>query len=458
VTKSFLEQSYFKEKKSYAGLIFSIALLVLLVAEFASFAVGAYYVYDHPTSNVVALTTASGTGAIVQVNATSLQNKTTRTVWLDPSISTEDNGTQYVETGTGFILGNATSNSSGDISANYTLDSSTLSKIESNGQKVHTVWVVGFVSPSSSMTSSGNMLELTNDSEQNYSAFTQGSGIILFVTLLTFVVPINFNLGQLFIFLWTIYLILFAIAMNGPIKNILSAIRASTTRGIGALFDNSMLATLTVFPVVTWLTVAISLIEQAGGVSTGSLPPTDPLLEFVELTLAPLREEIGFRVIPIGLVALLVLFSSHKYRDGLMALWHPSRYLKKNDSPEAYRRHLNYVYAAIIVSAILFGLAHVLLGAGWGPGKILSAAVAGVGLAGLYYLYGFPATVLLHWSIDYFLAFFDLNPALQNFGSAITFYTLALSVAGAVVLIFVALRTFRNRKFGLSPGTWFGRS
>lgn len=453
-----MEQSYFKEKKSYAGLVFSIALLILLVAEFASFAVGAYYVYDQPTSNVVAVTTPSGAaGAIVEVNATSLQNKTSRTIWLDPDISTNDNGSQFAETGTGFILGNATTNSSGDISANYTIDSSTLSKIESDGQKVHTLWVVGFASPSSSLTSSGNTIALTNDSEQNYSAFTQGSGIILFVTLITFVVPINFNLGQLFIFLWTIYLILFAIAMNGPIRNIFSAIKASTTRGIETLFDNSMLATLIVFPVVTWLTVAISLAEAAGGVSTGSLPPTDPLLEFVELTLAPLREELGFRVIPIGVVALLILFSSRKYRDGLMALWHPSRYLKKNDSPEAYRRHMKYIYAAIFASAILFGLAHVLLGAGWGPGKILSAAVAGVGLAGLYYVYGFPATVLLHWSIDYFLAFFDLNPSLQNLGGAITFYTLALSVAGAVVLIFVALRTFRNRKIGLSPDTWFGR-
>ncbi len=139
-----------------------------------------------------------------------------------------------------------------------------------------------------------------------------------------------------------------------------------------------------------------------------------------------------------------------------MALWHPSRYLKKNDSPEQYKRHLKSIYVAIILSAILFGLAHVLLGAGWGPGKILSAAVAGLGLAGLYYLYGLPAAILLHWSIDYFLGLFDLSPSLQNLGGLITFYTLGLSVAGSIVLVMILVRKFRNKELGLFSDTGYG--
>jgi len=433
--------------------VFGVALLVLFAAEFASFAVGAYFVFDRPVSNVVAVTKSASDGSTLAVNATALANNASRIIWIDPNVTVNASNSPVVEIGTGFMIGNATTSKSGNLSATFHIDPSTITKIQSDGQKVHTVWVIG-VEPKSA---SGAFHQLTNDSEQNYTSSARGSGIILFVTLITFELPINFNLGQLFIFLWTIYLILFAVALNGPFRNILSAIRSSTTRGMAALFDNSMLAILTVFPIVVWLTVLVSLVEQAGGVSTGSLPPADPLLEFVELTLAPLREELGFRVIPIGIVALLILFSSGKFRDGLMALWHPSRYLKKNDTPEAYRRHVKYVYAAIAVSAILFGLAHVLLGAGWGAGKILSAAVAGVGLGGLYYLYGFPAAVLLHWSIDYFLALFDLNPSLQSAGEWITFYTLAISVSGAVVLILLALRTFRNGKFGLSPGSWFGK-
>jgi Type II CAAX prenyl endopeptidase Rce1-like len=446
-----MQQSSFSTKTSYAGLILSVALLVLLAAEFSSFALGAYFVYDKPTSNVIAVTSHNSSGAALIVNATGLQNSTKRSVWIDPDISVNDNNTAYLNPNSGLLVGNVTTNSSGGISMSFQIDPGDLSRIQSDGQSVHTVWVLG------EKSSSGSSFELTNDSEQNYTASTQGSGLIFFVTLITLELPVNFSLGGLFIVLWTIYLILFAVALNGPIRNILSAIMSSTKRGTEALFDNSMLATLIVFPVVVWITVALSLLEQAGGISTGSLPPADPLLQFVELSIAPFREELGFRVIPIGIVAMVILFSSGRVRDGLMALWHPSRYLKKNDTPEQYNRHLKSIYAAIIVSAVLFGLAHVLLGAGWGPGKILSAAVAGIGLAGLYYLYGFPAAVLLHWSIDYFLSIFDLNASFQSAGEWITLYTLALSVAGSLVLILIAVRRFRSGQFGVSRGTWSRR-
>ena len=206
-----------------------------------------------------------------------------------------------------------------------------------------------------------------------------------------------------------------------------------------------MLATVLVFPVILWGTVALSLIEQASGISTGSLPSIDPLLEFVELAIAPLREEVGFRVIPIGLAALLVLLSRGRWRDGLLALWHPSRYLKKNDSPSEYRKNLFLMYALIALSAVLFGLAPVLLGAGWGPGKIASAAVAGIALGGLYYLYGLPAAVLLHWSIDYFLSVFGFsNQILVDMGNFVSLYTIALAVIGAAVLITLLIRKLRK--------------
>ncbi len=434
------------------GLILAVAFLVLLAAEFSSFALGAYYVYDKPTSDVVAETLHTSSGVTLEVSASGLVSDSKRTVWIDPNISANDSGDEFIVPSSGFVVANVTADSSGDVSKNFSIGPNTLSQIQSDGQSIHTVWLIGIQS------SSGSLHELTSDSEQNYTASTQESGIIFFVTLITFEVPGNFSLGGVFIVFWTIYLILFAIAMNGPLRSIWAAIKGSSTKGMFALFDNSMLATLIVFPVVTWVTIAISLLEQAGGVSTGSLPAADPLLEFVELTIAPLREELGFRVIPIGIAALLILFSRGKIRDGLLALWHPSRYLKKNDSPEDYKRHLKSIYVAIIVSAVLFGIAHVLLGAGWGPGKILSAAVAGVGLAGLYYVYGLPAAILLHWSIDYFLSVFDLNSSLTTAGDWITLYTLFLAVVGSLVLILLVVRSFRNRSLGLSPNTWFGGS
>jgi hypothetical protein len=436
-----LEISTFSfRKKHYVAIGFAVALVVLMVAEFSSFAVGAYFVYDVPISNVVAETAHSGSSTSLVVQATGLTKNSTRTIWVDPEISYYSNGSPVINPNSGFKIENVKTSPNGTIFANYSIPASTLQEIEADGQSIHAVWIVGLNSSLS--------FQLTSDSEQNYTTATTGDGIIFFFLLITFVVPIHFNLGGLFLALWTIYIILFAMAMNGPIRNIVGATREASRKGVKSLFDNSMYATLIVFPVIVWLTVVIALIEQAGGVSTGSLPPTDPLLEYIELALAPLREELGFRVVPIGLAALAILFSRGKLRDGLLALWHPSRYLKKNDSPEQYRRNLILIYVMIGISAFAFGLAHVLLGAGWGPGKILSAAIAGVGLAGLYYVYGFPATVLLHWSIDYFLQTYTLTPSLENgIGVWITFYTIALAIAGSVVLIILFARTLRSRSF-----------
>jgi hypothetical protein len=434
-------------------MVLAIALMVLVLFEFASFAIGAYYVYDQNVSYVSAQTTTSGQNTYLNVTASGLANSTSRTVWIDPSIAYDSSGNAYANVDSGFIIANVTTGADGTVSGAYLIPNGTLRQIETDGQKVHYVWIAGI--GQSQLQGRPGYLNLSVDSSQNYTTATTGAGITLFATLFTFVLPINFNLGQLFLFLWTVYLVLFAIALNGPFRSIIGAFRAARTKGIGAVMGNSMLATTLVFPVVLWGTVAMSLIQQAGGISTGSLPPIDPLLEFVELAIAPMREEIGFRVIPIGVAALIILISKGRLRDGLLALWHPSRYLKKSDSPAQYKRHLYIMYVMIAFSAILFGIAHVLLGAGWGPGKIASAAAAGIALGGLYYVYGLPSAVLLHWSIDYFLTSFGFNnQILADVFAFVSLYTIALAVAGSLVLILLLIRKLRKSSLEIYSSTW----
>jgi hypothetical protein len=434
-------------------MVLAIALIVLVLFEFASFAIGAYYVYDQNVSYVSAQTTTSNQNTYLNITATGLTNNTSRTIWIDPSIAYDSSGNAYANVNSGYRIANVTTSPDGTVSGMYLISSGTLQQIESDGQKIHYVWIAGI--GQTQLQGQPGYLNLSSDSSQNYTTATTGAGITLFATLFTFVLPINFNLGQLFLFLWTVYLVLFAIALNGPFRSIIGAIRAASTRGIQALMSNSMLATVLVFPVVLWGTVAISLIQQAGGISTGSLPPIDPLLEFVELAIAPLREEIGFRVIPIGVAALIILISKGRLRDGLLALWHPSRYLKKCDSPPQYKRHLYVMYAMIALSAILFGIAHVLLGAGWGPGKIASAAVAGIALGGLYYVYGLPSAILLHWSIDYFLTAFGFNnQILTDVYGFVTLYTIVLAAAGSIVLILLLIRKLRKSPLETYSSTW----
>ena len=447
--RAILQASTFPKKRHYAALLVAALLVVLLIFEAGSFGISAYYVFNEPISNVVAVTTYTGTNAYLNVTATGLNPNSSKIIWVDPSVTSSQSGGVLVQSNSGFMIGNATSNENGTLSATFPISSSVMTQIQSDGNKVHTVWVV---ETNSSELSSG-YFSTTADSEQNYSASTLGHGITLFVTLLALPVPFNFNIGQLFLALTTFYIILFAMALNGPLRNLFGAVKKASTTGVSGLLDNSMLATLMVFPIVLGVEILIILLEQVGGVPTGSLPPEDPLLQFVSLLIAPLREELGFRVIPIGIVAFLILLFRGRTRDGLMALWHPARYLKKNDSPAEYGRHLYLTYVMIALSALIFGYAHVYFGGGWGLGKIAAAAEAGVGLGFMYYYYGFPAAVLVHWSVDVFLTVYSFTPYLVTLGNFVYLYTLFLAVVSSVVLVALGIRKLRNYRAGVYPSS-----
>jgi hypothetical protein len=413
-------QSEYRKGNHVLALIFGAMLVVLVVISFLTFAYGAYMVFNEPISDVVVQSGNTGAGGhYFYIFATGFQNDSQRTIWVDPQFSPTNSSLINPQSGT--IVGYIATDSSGSINQNLSITNRQWQQIVTDGQKIQ--------NPTDQYSQT-----ISFDSQVNYTVATTGSGVILFATLLTFEIPVNFNLGQLFIFLWIVYLLLFAVALNGPVKSVLGAIKGAARKGAGSIFDNSLLAVFALFPVVLWGTILLEFAQAAGGVSTGQLPPTDPLLQYIELAIAPLREEIGFRVIPIGVVAFLIVVSRGRWRDGIMALWHPSKYLKKIDSPSQYKQHLPIMIILIGISATLFGLAHVLFGAGWGIGKISEAAGAGVALGALYYKYGFAAAVLLHWMIDVALQTVAISPFLAPYSDLVIIYTGAVAVASTIVL------------------------
>ena len=86
----------------YLAIFVALALIVLLLFEFASFAVGAYFVYNQPVSNVVAETTYSGSNAFLSINASGLTASTSRMIWIDPAITYDSNGNAFVNANSGF--------------------------------------------------------------------------------------------------------------------------------------------------------------------------------------------------------------------------------------------------------------------------------------------------------------------------------------------------------------------
>ncbi|MHB8568329.1 MAG: CPBP family glutamic-type intramembrane protease [Nitrososphaerales archaeon] len=423
-------------QKHSVSLIFGITLVVLVGILFSTFAIGAYLFYDSPISSVVAIThDAQRASPYISIVATSLNSSSTALIWVDPNVNYDNNGyPSSIDQSSGFRITSALTDSQGNLAGNFSVSQSVLTQIMNDGQQVHSLWII---EPSQTATANSQFMSVSPLSEQNFSTSTQRNGITFFATLYTFVLPVNFDLGSLFMVLWTIYLILFAMALNGPVKNVFRALQEATRSGISGLFDNSILATVAVFPLVLWSSVLLALLQQSVGVQTGSLPSTDPLLLLAELSIAPIREELGFRVIPIGLGALLILVFRGRIRDGLLSLWHPSKYLKKNLDPATYKKRLHVIYILIGVSAFLFGIAHYLLGAGWGPGKIAEAAIAGVALAALYYKYGLPAAILLHWAIDYSLTTYEFSPSLAVPYDFIILYTLAIAAATSIAFIMI---------------------
>ena len=158
---------------------------------------------------------------------------------------------------------------------------------------------------------------------------------------------------------------------------------------------NYMVAVTKWFSILILVSAIINFIQEGFGVST--TPPTveNDLIQFFYVSLAPITEEIGFRVFLIGIP--LVAFYSHKtsIKHFFKGLWSPSDNLHIYESRRAI--------ILIIIVAIFFGLAHIISGEPWSDGKFAQASVSGIILGWLYFRYGLISAILVHWATNYFV-------------------------------------------------------
>lgn len=94
----------------------------------------------------------------------------------------------------------------------------------------------------------------------------------------------------------------------------------------------------------------------------------------------------------------------------------------------------------ILLTSVIFGLAHFLAGSGWEVGKISTAFLAGLVFGIVFVAYGAYASILLHWFFNYY---FDvLSKAETAYGGIFhQVSTLAdiTSLLGGQVILFVFL-------------------
>ena len=182
--------------------------------------------------------------------------------------------------------------------------------------------------------------------------------------------------------------------------------------------------------------LVVTLVLELVGVPPGSL--CDPHLNpcptqaqlFAGLAYAPVGEELAYRIItPLGLVIpIRILWRRLITGQGPsisrflsitgLSLLSPERAKRKTGYPTFTMNGWSGVHwlewIFIVVSSVLFGLAHVESGGGtnWGAGKVVTAAISGFVIAIAFVAYGAYAAILLHW-------FFDVYFEISLVGSSI---------------------------------------
>lgn len=271
-------------------------------------------------------------------------------------------------------------------------------------------------------------------------------GINAFLGGIGFKIPFQFELGDGFIIAWSTYLILFSISLCGPNKNFIRAVSDIMTEGWKNTKNSYLLSMLTWFSVLIVFSIIIDFLQQNAGVSTEPPEFSNGLIQFFQITISPLTEEIGFRMSLIGLPLFAMFGRKASVTHFLKSLWHPAKNLEITNYKKAI--------VLVIIVGIFFGVSHIISGTPWSVGKVIQASLGGVIIGWVYLKYGLAPAILLHWATNYFIfsyAFFisHINQISLTDGFANPFLDTAeilLIVTGILATALLVLNYLKSKK------------
>ncbi len=207
-------------------------------------------------------------------------------------------------------------------------------------------------------------------------------------------IPLDVNIGDAFVILWSFYLVLFAIAVLGPKKDFLKTISPMISSGDYDARLNYMIGITKWFSILILVSVLINFVQQ--GIGIDIVPPLvdNDLIQFFYVSLAPLVEEFGFRLILLGIPIFALYSGRTSLKYFVQCLWRPD---------SLYITNPVKAIALIIFVSILFGFLHIAFEDSWSAGKLAQATASGIILGWVYLRYGFLASVLIHWAANYFI-------------------------------------------------------
>jgi len=216
-------------------------------------------------------------------------------------------------------------------------------------------------------------------------------------------VNINFLSGYVFMFFWLIYLLFFLFLSKGTNSSVYNSLKNIRSNEDDRFLENDLMFISYYFSLLTVFLFFVNYLQKNIGLPIGELPETNLVLDYVLLTIAPIVEEIGFRVTIIGLLAVIFLSKEKDIRIIFNSLWRPIDVIDVN----FYKPLL---WLLIIFSSLLFGWSHYAYGSGWDIGKISIATFAGLALGFTYVYRGVISAIMLHWAFNYYngtLYYFD---------------------------------------------------
>jgi hypothetical protein len=267
----------------------------------------------------------------------------------------------------------------------------------------------------------------------------------LFIAGVNIQLPLEYELGDVFIIFWAIFIILFVISFLGPKQNFIKSLGDILSNGKNLSPTNNILNVIKWFSILVLVSAAITIIQENFGIITEPPETSNDLILFFQITVAPITEEIGFRLILIGIPLFLIYSHKSSVKFFLKSLWSPYSNLHIYDKKKSL--------AIIIAVGIFFGIAHVLSGEPWTTGKILQATAGGIIIGWVYFRYGLSAAIMLHWATNYFIYSYlflisEINGiSVQNasFHSMIVTFEIILILCGITSLLLIILNYKKSK-------------
>ena len=285
--------------------------------------------------------------------------------------------------------------------------------------------------------------EIGNDITHEYPM----NDLSVFLAGIGFQIPVEFELGDGFIVLWCLFLILFAVTIFGPKKSFANVLQSIISFGkYHQLQDNYIITVIKWFSILVVVSGVIISVQEFFGISVEKTGAPNQLIQFFQILLAPLVEEIGFRVMLIGLPLFALYSCKSSLRFFVKSLWRPWHNLDITD--------LKKPLLIIIIVAIFFGISHVISGEAWSVGKFAQATVSGLIIGWVYFRYGLAPAILIHWAANYFIYSYayivaDINkiPVETAFAhSLLNALELTLIATGVISIVILVLNYVFSKK------------